>query len=154
MRRMFAAVAIAATALVGPASIASAEERQSIVTIASEEGFTTLVAAVVHAELVEELTTNRSLTVFAPTDAAFAKLGLNAGNIDDLDKAVVADILLYHVTAGRKFSESVIAAPSQKMLNGDRASRAELLGGIVAVDVTASNGVIHVIDTVLLPPTN
>jgi uncharacterized surface protein with fasciclin (FAS1) repeats len=148
------AAAVAVAALVGPASVASAERRDDIVTIASEGGFTTLVAAVVHAELVEELSTNRSLTVFAPTDAAFAKLGLDAANISSLPKDAVADILLYHVTAGRKFSENVVAAPSQKMLNGDRAPRSELTADIVSPDVVAGNGVVHVIGTVLIPPAN
>jgi len=133
---------------------------QTIVEIASgDTSFTTLVAAVVAADLVAALSTDDQLTVFAPNNAAFAKLGLNADNVGTLPKDVLTDILLYHVTAGRRGAVSVIFARRIKMLNGDftrpRFTRAGLFlndSKIVAANISAKNGIIHVIDSVLLPP--
>src|SRR6185503_16471020 len=78
---------------------------------------------------------------------------IEAGGVDDaLGDGALADILLFHVTHGRRTSNSVVHAPRYQMLNGDSLSRAQLLdAGIVAVDISASNGVIHVIGSVLLP---
>jgi uncharacterized surface protein with fasciclin (FAS1) repeats len=120
--------------------------------------FSTLIAAVVAADLVDTLNGNRQFTVFAPTDAAFAKLGLSAANIGSLPKADLKDILLYHVTAGRKAATTVVGADSIKMLNKGSIVPS-VVGGdayvndskILAVDIKTSNGIIHVIDTVLLP---
>jgi uncharacterized surface protein with fasciclin (FAS1) repeats len=120
--------------------------------------FSTLIAAVVAADLVQELSARGQRTVFAPTDAAFAKLGLNAGNIDSLPKAALTDILLYHVTTGRRDAASVVGSDRIRMANG-KFTRIRLVDGaayindaqIVATDVEASNGYIHVIDGVLLP---
>jgi uncharacterized surface protein with fasciclin (FAS1) repeats len=121
--------------------------------------FSTLIAAVVAADLVDVLNGNRQFTVFAPTDAAFAKLGLNAGNIATaLDKDTLTSILKYHVAPGRKAAKAVLSADSVKTLNGGRLDPS-VQGGmpyvndskIVMPNVKASNGIIHVIDTVLLP---
>jgi uncharacterized surface protein with fasciclin (FAS1) repeats len=121
--------------------------------------FSTLIAAVVATDLVGTLNGKRQFTVFAPTDAAFAKLGLNAGNIATaLDKATLKSILLYHVTNGNRDSGSVLDASRIRMLNGGFIFPSVKNGAayvndsqIVAADIRASNGVIHVIDTVLLP---
>ena len=83
--------------------------------------FDTLIAAVVAADLVDVLNGNRQFTVFAPTDAAFAALGLDAGNIGSLDRATLTTILLHHVTAGRKDAAAVVDADSLRMLDGTRA---------------------------------
>lgn len=96
------------------------------------------------------------LTVFAPTDAAFAKLGLNPGNIGTVPR--LSDILLYHVVAGSVFSTDLMegfvptvnrAAVKISLMNGPMVNDAK----IVLVDKEARNGVIHGIDAVLLPPT-
>ena len=78
---------------------------------------------------------------------------IEAGGVDTaLGDGALADILLFHVTNGRRTSTSVVHAPQYRMLNGDRLSRAQLLdAGIAATDISASNGVIHVINSVLLP---
>lgn len=126
--------------------------------------FSTLIAALVEADLVGALAGDGQYTVFAPTDAAFAALGLDAGNIGDLPTDALTDILLYHVTDGRRFSNSVVNANNSKaieMLNGGYiwtnpdlsitagSSTANLVPSLV--NINASNGVIHVVDAVLLP---
>jgi transforming growth factor-beta-induced protein len=132
----------------------------SIVAIASgDTAFTTLVAAVVAAELVDALSGTEQLTVFAPTNAAFAKLGLDASNVGTLGKEALTDILLYHVTEGRRGAVSVINARRITMLNGDAAKVRSTSEGVflndskvIATNISASNGIVHVIDSVLLPP--
>ena len=153
------AVAVGAVA---PARASAAPSGPSIVDIAlasnAETGeFSTLIAALQAADLVGVLDGNKHYTVFAPTDAAFAQLGLNASNISSLDKATLTTILLYHVTHGDRFSQSVVGARQIRMLNGEF-TKISTSGGvtinganIVAVDIDARNGVIHVIDQVLLP---
>ena len=121
--------------------------------------FDILQAAVTRAGLVEALDGRRQFTVFAPTDQAFIEF-LGAPNeataitaiesLPDADLADLTDILLYHVTSGRRTSTSVIAAGSFRMLNGDRLTLDEILeAGIAPLDISASNGVIHVIGKVL-----
>ena len=77
----------------------------------------------------------------------------DAGGVDALlGEGALQDILLYHVTNGRRTSKSVVAAPAYKMLNGDKLSRGELVeAGLGQLNISASNGVIHEIDAVLLP---
>ena len=120
--------------------------------------FSTLIAAVQAADLVDALNRKGKMTVFAPTDAAFAELGLNAGNIGALPQDTLTNILLYHVTSGNRLSQSVIGADQIRMANGQFTEISVTDSGvfindaqIVAVDVLAGNGVIHVIDSVLLP---
>jgi transforming growth factor-beta-induced protein len=120
--------------------------------------FSTLIAAVLAADLAGALSGDDMLTVFAPTDAAFAKLDLNADNIGEMDKSALSGILLYHVAAGKLMAEDVVGKETITMLNTGM-TRISLRDGapyindsmIVATDVPADNGVIHVIDTVLLP---
>lgn len=141
------------------------------IVLVNDGAFDVLQAAVIEADLVGALSsTDDQYTVFAPTDWAFVStfrtlLGDNtltegdvidfieAGGVDTAFGAgALADILLYHVTNGRRTSNSVVKAPGYTMLNGDRLSRGELLdAGINTVDISASNGVIHVINSVLLP---
>lgn len=115
--------------------------------------FDTLIAAVIEAGLVETLSGKRQLTVFAPTDEAFDEvLGIGPGDVGGVDDETLLSILTYHVTPGRRYSESVLGAEMLPTLNGERIDvDTELGGNIVATDVEASNGVIHAIDTVLLP---
>ena len=132
-----------------------------IVAVASgTEGFSTLVAAVTAAGLVETLQGAGPFTVFAPNDAAFA--ALPAGLLDKLllpeNLAVLTSILTYHVVSGKIMSAEVMAgdAPSVEgstialgTTDGVQVNDAT----VIAADVEASNGVIHVIDKVLVPPT-
>ena len=97
--------------------------------------------------------------MFAPTDDAFEALGLNAGNIGTLDQAVLTDILLYHVSQGRRTARSVVPSKRIRMLAGGFLYQAsgvltDNLGreaNIIVTDVFAANGVIHAIDAVVLP---
>jgi uncharacterized surface protein with fasciclin (FAS1) repeats len=176
-RSLRSAVAVAAVALVGAACAAdaptaatssrvadaTADARRgtpSIVDIAlGNPDFSTLVAAVVAADLVDALSGNRQLTVFAPTNAAFAELGLDDTNIGTaLTKEQLQSILLYHVTPGRRVSPSVVRAPRIKMLSGGFTTISRTADGvqinsanIIGVDNKARNGIVHVIDAVLLP---
>ena len=138
-------------------------ERTTIVDLAlavnAETGeFSTLIAALVAADLVDALNGNGQLTVFAPTDEAFAAIDLNADNIGDLPKDALTNILLYHVAKGRRMAEDVVASDQIRMLNGDR-TMIKLMDGaayiddamIVAPDNGTDNGVIHIIGGVLLP---
>ena len=120
--------------------------------------FDVLQAAVIRAGLAETLSGPRQFTVFAPTDAAFVKT-LGVANeqaaldaVNGLDVATLTDILLFHVTSGRRISASVLGAPRYQMLNGDVLSRDTLVAaGLAATDIPASNGIIHVIESVLIP---
>jgi len=138
-------------------------ERTTIVDLAlavnAETGeFSTLIAALVAADLVDALDGNGQLTVFAPTDAAFAAIDLNADNIGELPKDALTDILLYHVAKGRRMAEDVVMSDQIRMLNGER-TMIKLMDGdayindamIVAPDNGTDNGVIHIIGGVLLP---
>ncbi len=134
----------------------------NIPAVADKAGkFKTLLKAVKEAGLVETLSGTGPFTVFAPTDEAFDKLP--KGTIADLlkpeNKATLAGILTYHVIPGRVYSEAAVAAKSAKTVQGATvAIKANDKGAfvndskIIATDVDASNGVIHIIDTVLMPP--
>lgn len=161
-RMMFAAIAAALTvALAAPVaaakpgwSDAAKPGDQTIVEIAvGSENFDTLVAALSCTGLVDALNGKGQFTVFAPTDNAFASLGLNPDNVCTIPSDALSDILLYHVTQGRRISRSVLAANSYQMLNGDKLTKAELAeAGVSPADISASNGVIHVLtEGVLLP---
>lgn len=127
---------------------------------ANAKTFNTLLAAAKAAGLVDALSGPGPLTVLAPTDAAFAKLpeGTVASLLKPENKATLADILKYHVIAGRVYSEDVVQLSSAKTLAGKTvkisASSHVMINNskVVVTDIDASNGVIHVIDSVLLPP--
>jgi uncharacterized surface protein with fasciclin (FAS1) repeats len=125
------------------------------------DGFDVLVAAVQEAGLVDALSGNRQLTVFAPTDGAFGELGVTADNVGDVDfeaavGASLANVLTYHVVPGRRKAQSIVTSDGVPTLNGARVDvdGTDLNGDqadIVATDIEASNGIVHVIDGVLLP---
>lgn len=139
---------LSASAMKPAAASAAKPGDQTIAELAVGNGsFTTLVAALQCTGLVGAVSGERQLTVFAPTDAAFAELGLNAGNV--CSQPGLANILLYHVMAGRHTSTSVLARDSYRMFNGDRLTKAEL--AIAAPNLSASNGIVHVVNKVLLP---
>ena len=132
---------------------------KTIVDVAIAAGkFKTLVTAVQAAGLVETLKGPGPFTVFAPTDEAFAKLP--PGTVEALlkDKAKLAAILTYHVVSGAVGSDQVVKLKSARTVNGKDVSIMVMDGKVMvgnahvlATDIKASNGVIHVIDAVLLP---
>lgn len=133
----------------------------NIPAVADKAGaFKTLLAAAKAAGLVDALSGNKDLTVFAPTDEAFAKLpkGTVEGLLKPENKDKLAAILKYHVVEGRVYSEDAVAAKAAKTLQGDSVKisikdGAAYVDGakIITTDIDASNGVIHVIDSVILP---
>ncbi len=129
-----------------------------IVDTAVEAGsFTTLVAAVKAAGLVETLKGTGPFTVFAPTDEAFAKLP--AGTVDELLKDIpkLKKILTYHVVSGKVMAADVVKLKSATTVEGsdvkiDASNGVKINSStVVTSDVAADNGVIHIIDTVLMP---
>ena len=152
----------AGTAASTVASAAASAEAAAgdIVAVASKtDGFSTLVAAVKAAGLVETLQGPGPFTVFAPTDAAFA--ALPAGVLDKLllpeNKDVLAKILTYHVVAGKVMAADVkdgdVPTVEGQTIALSTADGVTVNGAkVVTADVPASNGVIHVIDAVILPP--
>ena len=120
--------------------------------------FNTLVTAVKAAGLVETLKGEGPFTVFAPTDAAFAKVPTDTLNALLADKEALANVLTYHVVAGNVMAADVVELTSAVTVQGQAVS-IEVKDGkvyvdgtqVVATDIKASNGVIHVIDAVILP---
>lgn len=143
-----------ALALVVPSFAAEAD----IVDTAVKAGsFKTLAAALKAADLVDTLKGKGPFTVFAPTDEAFAKLP--AGTVEALlkDKKKLTAILTYHVVPGKVLAADVVKVSSAKTVNGQEvkidASKGVKVDGanVVKTDILCSNGVIHVIDAVILP---
>ena len=171
MRRLFAALGITAVlALVAvdavsyadpePTTYQAATAMGDIVDIAASDGrFTTLVAAVQAAGLVDTLKSDGPVTVFAPTDEAFAQLP--AGTVEALlaDIPSLTNVLLYHVVPGAVSSADVMQLSAADTASGNPVSITSsggmvMINGshVVITDIEATNGVIHVIDAVLLPP--
>jgi transforming growth factor-beta-induced protein len=163
MRRLLAVPAVLILAACGDEEPTAAAAGPTIVEVAlavnAESGeFSTLLAAVTAAGLADELSADGQRTVFAPTDDAFASLGLDATSVTTLPVADLTEILLYHVAPGRLTAASVLAVNELQMANGGTVTvRVESSGAyvndsrIVQTDVEADNGIIHVIDAVLLP---
>jgi uncharacterized surface protein with fasciclin (FAS1) repeats len=161
--------AIITTILLGAlTSFASAdhhkEAKKDIVDTAVAAGsFKTLAAALGAAGLVDTLKGEGPFTVFAPTDEAFAKLP--EGTVEELlkpeNKAKLVDILTYHVVAGKVMAETAVTLDKATAVNKKDIALAVTDGTltlngsakVVTADIVTSNGVIHVIDTVILPPT-
>ena len=119
--------------------------------------FDTLISLVTTYGLADALNGNRQFTVFAPTDAAFDKL-FAVVDPSKLTADQIVSILKYHVAPGRKLSGAVLASDAIKTLNGGYLTPSVQGGAayvndakIIAADIRTSNGIIHVIDTVLLP---
>jgi uncharacterized surface protein with fasciclin (FAS1) repeats len=140
---------------------ALAQDEQDIVDVAVANGnFTTLVAAVEAAGLVDTLKSEGPFTVFAPTDEAFA--ALPEGTVEALlaDIPALTDILLYHVVAGKVMAADVVNLESADTVQGQPVAITVDADGnvfvndaqVIITDVEASNGVIHVIDAVIIPP--
>ncbi len=162
VRKLISVVAAALLFTLATATYAnSAPKSQDIVDTAVSAGsFKTLVAALKAAGLVDTLKGKGPFTVFAPTDEAFAKLP--AGTVDELlkpeNKQKLTAILTYHVVAGKVTAAEAMKLNSAKTVNG-QSINISTQGGTVMVndatvtkaDIMCSNGVIHVIDTVLMP---
>ena len=150
---------VACLAVVSPAR---AQQTKDIVDTAVAAGsFKTLAKALAAADLVGTLKGPGPFTVFAPTDEAFAKLP--AGTLDNLLKPENKDklrrILTYHVVPGKMLAADVVKVSSAKAVSGDslpiRVNGSTVVvskARVVKTDIAASNGVIHVVDTVMLPP--
>jgi uncharacterized surface protein with fasciclin (FAS1) repeats len=164
MFKKFTAVLFFIVASVGFTSVSYADHhgmKKDIVDVAAENGsFTTLVAAVKAAGLVDTLKGEGPFTVFAPTDEAFAKLP--AGTVEMLlkpeNKDKLVAVLTYHVVSGKVMAADVVNVKSAATVQGQmlmvKADDSGVMinnAKVVMADVKASNGVIHVIDTVLLP---
>ena len=162
MKHLAVALLLATAACGGSSATPSAPsisaEVDIVDTAIAAGSFKTLVAAVQAADLVDTLKGPGPFTVFAPTDEAFAKLP--PGTVDALlaDKAKLTAILTYHVVEGNVGSAAVAGMTEATTVNGatvkiDASSGVKINDAtVITADVAASNGVIHVIDTVLLPP--
>jgi uncharacterized surface protein with fasciclin (FAS1) repeats len=158
-KKLMVGAAVAALVL-SMGSTVRAQGKDIVDTAVGAGQFKTLAAALGAAGLVETLKGKGPFTVFAPTDAAFAKLP--AGTVEMLlkpeNKAKLTAILTYHVVAGKVMAADVVKVTSAKTVQGG-AVAVKVTGGkvtidaanVVTTDIAASNGVIHVIDTVLMP---
>jgi uncharacterized surface protein with fasciclin (FAS1) repeats len=123
--------------------------------------FDTLLAAVLVADpaVLQTLSGFGRNTLFAPTDAAFADIGVTAANVGDLPQTVLTQILYYHITQGKRPVANVLSKDSLRMYFGGRVQQSEGVltdnvgreANVIVTDVFAQNGVIHAIDAVILP---
>jgi uncharacterized surface protein with fasciclin (FAS1) repeats len=150
-------------------SVIAAPPGPSIVDVAiavNSEGpfagqFDTLVAALLAADsaVLDTLSGNGQFTVFAPTDNAFAAINLTEENIDELNQAFLTNVLLYHVARGRRDSGAILSSSRIRTLypgflfqsGGVLTDNLGRQANIIVPDVPAANGIIHVIDAVVLP---
>ena len=159
IRRTFLAMT-AALAFSAPAAYADSHLKDIVDTAVGAGNFTTLAAALGAAGLVETLKGEGPFTVFAPTDAAFA--ALPAGTVEDLlkpeNKDKLVAILTYHVVAGKVMSGDLTEGMTAATVNGADVTitldgGAKVNGAVISTaDIEATNGVIHVIDSVIMPP--
>ena len=160
MKKMIAGIVAAMTITGAAANMGAATADKDIVDTAVAGSFKTLAKALQAADLVETLKGAGPFTVFAPTDEAFAKLP--AGTLEALlkpeNKPKLQRVLTSHVVAGRVMATDVVKTSSVKAVSGDTLTIASRDGGVtvdgakvVKTDIAATNGVIHVIDSVILP---
>ena len=167
MKKPVAALIVVVLAVAGIAGIASASsakqtgmsDKNIVQTAVAAGQFKTLVSLVKQAGLAGALSAPGQLTVFAPTDAAFAKVPKATLAALGKDKALLKSVLLYHVAKGKVTAAKVVKLKSVKTLQGGvlaiRVTGGKVFVGkaqVVTPDVMASNGVIHVINRVLIPP--
>ncbi len=157
------AFALAATTFVAPLAptVVAAQAKDIVETAVAAGSFNTLAAALKAAGLIETLKGKGPYTVFAPTDDAFKKLP--AGTVENLlkpeNKAQLVAILTYHVVAGKAMAADVKPGKVKTVQGGEATVAAAGKGltidkaNIVKTDIVTSNGVIHVIDAVIMPPT-
>jgi uncharacterized surface protein with fasciclin (FAS1) repeats len=152
--------AVVAAIALSAGTTARAQGKDIVDTAVAAGQFKTLAAALTAAGLVPTLKGAGPFTVFAPTDEAFAKLP--KGTVEDLlkpeNKAKLTAILTYHVVAGKVMAADVVKLTSAKTVQGGSAKVSTMGGGVMIdashvtkTDIVTSNGVIHVIDTVMMP---
>jgi uncharacterized surface protein with fasciclin (FAS1) repeats len=165
MRKLIASTLMAAAVLTPAAAAAGAQaqatDKDLVQTAATDKRFTTLVSLVKRAGLAGALSGDTKLTVFAPTNAAFEKVPKATLKKLLADRAALRRVLLYHVVAGDLKAKDVVGLRSAKTLAGPKV-RIRVRDGkvylnnrrtkVVQADVAATNGTIHVINRVLLPP--
>ena len=157
IRRSFLSLT-AAMSLMGTTAFADGHSKDIVDTAVNAGSFTTLVAAVQAAGLVDTLKSEGPFTVFAPTDEAFA--ALPEGTVEGLlaDPEALAKILTYHVIAGKVMSTDLSDGMTVATVNGAEVTITTMGGvkingaNVISADIETSNGVIHVIDQVILPP--
>ena len=156
LKRIFVTAAAVAV-LAAPASLRAGESKDIVDTAVAAGNFKTLASALTAAGLVDTLKGKGPFTVFAPTDEAFAKIP--KADLDALiaDKAKLTKVLTYHVVAGKVMASDVMKLKDAKTVEGQTV-KIDTSNGVminkskvVKADIQASNGVIHVIDTVLMP---
>ena len=158
---IFACLALLASPLALAGGHAAPKSQDIVATAVAADDFNTLAAALQAADLVGALQGEGPFTVFAPTDAAFATLP--EGTVESLlkpeNKDQLTAVLLYHVVPGKIMSSDISGTANPETLQGSTVAVIAAGGGVtvnganvVAADVDASNGVIHVIDAVILPP--
>jgi uncharacterized surface protein with fasciclin (FAS1) repeats len=154
------AAALAIGMVAGPVAAKPAPSPTIVDIAAGSDDFDTLVAAVKAADpvVLKTLSAKGQRTVFAPTDAAFAKLGLDETNVATLGRDALTSILLYHVAPGARDAADVVSSSQIRTFNRGFLRVSVTDAGafvndskIVMTDIPASNGIIHVIDAVLLP---
>jgi transforming growth factor-beta-induced protein len=159
MKKIFLSIAFAI--LFAPLAVSAQAKGDIVDTAVGAGSFKTLVAAVQAAGLVDTLKSAGPFTVFAPTDEAFAKLP--AGTVESLLKPENKDqliaILTYHVVAGKVMAADVVKLSEAKTVQGSSVKikvedgKVKVDGAtVVSADIETTNGVIHVIDSVILPP--
>ncbi len=155
---LFLALAVFAGVAVMPVAANVNADKDIVDTAVGAGSFNTLVTAVKEAGLVETLKGNGPFTVFAPTDEAFAKIP--KATLEDLlkDKEALKKVLLYHVVAGKVMAADVVKIKAAKTVQGSSAKVTVKDGkvmidnaNVIKTDIGCTNGVIHVIDTVIMP---
>ena len=157
MRRLFASVLVVALMASTAVSLRAEQPKDIVDTAVAAGSFKTLAAALTAAGLIDTLKGKGPFTVFAPTDEAFAKLP--AGTLEALlkDKAKLTAILTYHVVPGKVMAADVVKLKEAKTVQGQMIKIDTSMGvkvdgaNVVKTDIVCSNGVIHVIDSVMLP---
>jgi uncharacterized surface protein with fasciclin (FAS1) repeats len=156
LRKLFFAALVAAPMIV--AAPAAAQDSDIVATAQAAGGFETLLAAATAADLVAVLQGEGPYTVFAPTDEAFARIPEEDLQALLADKEALTQVLLYHVVPGKVAAADVVTLSSAETAAGQDVT-IEVVDGsvkvddatVVATDIEASNGIIHVIDRVILP---
>lgn len=157
---MFVFTSVSVFAQMDTKMVKNATNNDVVQTAINAGNFTTLATALTEAGLIDALKGKGPFTVFAPTDEAFKNLP--EGALDNLlkDKEALKNVLLYHVVSGNVSSSQVVDLDKATTLNGSdlkiKTKNGKVMindANVIGADVEASNGIIHVIDKVLLPPT-
>jgi len=160
MRKLFVLFSLLAVMLLASVPVLAQQSNTIVDVAAGNPDFSTLVTAVKAAGLVDTLSGEGPFTVFAPTNEAFAALGQDTINSVLANKELLTSILTYHVVAGQVMAADVVKLTSAKTVQGADIKITVKDGKVylndtiqvVTTDIQASNGIIHVIDGILMPP--